>query len=104
MPKLRKGLALDLPDPLARYAELLADLLERPGVAVDESESELDDLLLALGQRMEHALELLLQQDEAGGVDGDDGVRVLDEVAELRVLFLADRRVEGDGLLRDLLD
>ena len=53
---------------------------------------------------MENALELLLEQDEAGGVDRDHRVGVLDEVAELRILFLADRRVERHGLLRDLLD
>src|SRR6185503_16403990 len=104
VPQLRQRLALDLPDALARDPELAADLLEGAGVAVEESEPELDHLLLALGERVEDGLELLLQQDEARGVDGDDRVRVLDEVAEVRVLLLTDRRLERHRLLRHLED
>src|SRR5687768_10790246 len=100
--QLRERLALDLADPLAGDAELAADLLEGPGVAVGEAEPELDDLLLPLAQRVQDRLELLLQEDERRRVDGDDGLGVLDEVAEVGVLLLADRRLERDRLLRHL--
>src|SRR4029450_3569793 len=102
--ELRQGLGLDLPDPLAGDAELAADLLQGARVAVEEPEPELDHLLLPFGQGMEHGLELLLQQDEARRVDGDHGVRVLDEVAEVRVLLLPDRGLEGARLLAPLQD
>ena len=52
-------------------------------MAVGEAEAELDDLLLPLRQGVQDRVELLLEQDEAGRVDGDDGVGVLDEVAEV---------------------
>ena len=38
MAQLGKGLGLDLADPLAGDAELLADLLQRLGLTVDEPE------------------------------------------------------------------
>src|SRR3954470_8150810 len=81
--KLRQRLRLDLPDALAGDAELLADLLERARMAVDEPEPELDDFLLALRQGVQHALQLLLEQDEARCVNRHDCIGVLDEIAEL---------------------
>src|SRR5438132_1097866 len=66
-----------------RAAELPAHFLERSRVPIEQPEPELDDLLLPLGQRVQHGLQLLLQQDEARRVDGDDGFGVLDEVAEM---------------------
>src|SRR5436190_14816920 len=102
--QLRQRLRLDLPDPLAGNPELLADLLQRPRVPVDQAEPQLDDLLLPVGQRVQDRVELLLQEDEGGGIDRYDGVAVLDEVAEVGVLLLTDRRLERDRLLRQLED
>src|ERR671923_2595191 len=104
MAELRERLRLDLADPLAGDAELPAHLLEGPGVAIDQPEPQLDDLLLALRQRVEHRLELLLEEDERGRVDRDHGLGVFDEVAEVGVLLLTDRRLQGHRLLRDLQD
>src|SRR5687768_18563846 len=73
-------------------------------MAVGQTEPELDHLLLALRQRVEDRAELLLQQDERRRVHGDHGVGVLDEIAEVRVRLLADRRLQGHRLLRYLLD
>jgi hypothetical protein len=42
-------LGLDLSDPLTGHAELSADLLEGPGVPVGQTEPQLDQLLLLLG-------------------------------------------------------
>src|SRR4026209_1451524 len=104
MPQLRERLRLDLADPLPRDTELPADLFERAWVTVRQSEPELDDLLLPLRERMEDGAELLLQQDERGRVHRNDGVGVLDEVAEVGILFLADRRLQRHGLLGLRLD
>src|SRR5205823_5904830 len=46
MPELRQRLRFDLPDPLAGDAEFPAHLFQRPGMAVQQSEPELNDLLL----------------------------------------------------------
>src|SRR6266540_2350621 len=94
----------NLADALPGDAELAADLFERARVAVGQAEAELDDLLLALAEGVQHRVELLLEQDEAGRVDRDDRVGVLDEVAEVGVLLLADGRLQADGLLADLED
>src|SRR4051794_29560070 len=84
MAQLRQCLGLDLPDALARDAELLADLFQRPRIPIGQSEPQLDDLLLPIGQRVQDRVELFLQQDERRGVDRHDRVGVLDEVTEVR--------------------
>ena len=99
MAKLGKRLRFDLPDPLPGHPELAPDFLQRPRMAVDQAEPQLDDLCLPFGQRVQDGLQLFLQQDEAGRVDGHHRFGVFDEVAEVRVLFLADRRLERHGLL-----
>src|SRR3954469_11487397 len=104
MAQLGEGLGLDLADPLAGDAELAPDLLQGARVAVGQAEAQLDDLLLPLAQGVQHRVELLLEQDEAGRVDRDDRVGVLDEVAEVGVLLLTDGRLQGDRLLGDLED
>ena len=104
MAELGQGLGLDLADALARDAKLAADFLERAGMSVDKSKAQLNNLALTIGKRVEHLGELLLQHGEAGGIGRNDGLGVLDKVAQLGILFLADRSLERHGLLRDLLD
>jgi hypothetical protein len=89
---------LDLPDPLAGDPVHLADLVQRPGPAVGQAEAQPHDTCLALGQRGEHRVELLLQQRERHRVDGHHGLGVLDEVAELGVALVADRLVGVGGV------
>src|ERR1051325_3853458 len=63
-PELRQRARLDLADPLARDAEMLAGLLERAGDAVVETVADAQDLLLALRERAEQAVELLVLELE----------------------------------------
>src|SRR5579872_1232994 len=51
--ELPHGLGLDLADALAGDLEDPTDLLERVGVAVADAVTELDDLALAEGERLE---------------------------------------------------
>src|SRR5690606_39672035 len=102
--ELRHGLGLDLPDALTRHAVDLADLVERLGLAVGEPEAHRHDARLALRERVEDLVQLLLQEREAHRVRRDDRLGVLDEVAELAVPVLAERRVQGDRLAAVLLD
>src|SRR4029079_13523963 len=105
--ELAQRLDLDLADPLAGQAELLADFLERPGMPIVEAEAEAEDPLLATVERGEHVLDLLTAHAVRDHVERRDRVLVGDELAELRVALVADRRLERDGLsteLADLLD
>src|SRR5438270_11332231 len=104
MTQLRQRLRLDLPDPLSGDAELLADFFQRSGMSIGEAEAQLDDALLPVRKGVQDRVELLLQQDERSGVDGHDRVAVLDEVAEVGVLLLTDRRLKRDRLLGELLN
>ena len=79
-------------------------LFQGEGVPVLQAEAHAQDLLLALRKRAQNLLELLLQQPERAGGGGVLHVLVLDEVAEDRILFLSDRRLQRDGLARDPLD
>src|SRR5258706_1352446 len=102
--QLAQGLGFDLPDALAGDREALADLLQGVLAAVAEPEAHLDDLLLAGGEGLQERLRLLLEVDVDHRLGGRDHVAVLDEVAQMRVLFLSDRGLQGDRLLRDLQD
>ena len=73
-------------------------------MTVNKAKAQLDNLALTIGKRIEHLGELLLQHGEAGGIGRNDGLGVLNEVAQLGILFLADGGLERHGLLRNLLD
>src|SRR5262245_43465618 len=104
MPQLAQRLRLDLADPLAGDGEVLADLLERVLGAVADAEAHLDHLLLARRQRLEHLIGLFLEVEIDHRVGRGDDLAIFDEVAKVRILLLADRGLERDGLLRDLED
>src|SRR5437016_1159843 len=102
--ELPERLRLDLADPLAGHVELTADLLEGPRPAVLQPEAELKDPPFAPGQRVQHRLDLLLEELVRRRLGGRQCAPVLDEVAEVGILLLADRRLERHRLLRDLDD
>src|SRR5262245_32981444 len=104
MSKLPERLGFDLADPLARDGEVLADLFERVLRAVADAEAHLDDLLLARRQRLQYRLGLLLEVQVDHRVGGRNDGAIFDEVAKMRIFLFADRRLEGDRLLRDLED
>src|SRR5713226_193912 len=102
--QLAQRLRLNLPDALAGDAEALADLLQRPLVAVDQPEPELQNAPLPGGEGVEDVLDLVVEHGQRGGVGGGDRLLVLHEVAQVGVLLLADGRLQGDRVLGDLDD
>src|ERR1700719_3081685 len=86
VPKLREGIRLDLADPLPGEGELPPDLLEGAGLAGDQAETQRQDLLLPVGERVEHPPQVLLAQRERRRLEGALGLGVLDEVPQLGVL------------------
>src|SRR5919197_2471735 len=100
--QLPERLGLDLANALTRYRELLADLLERViGVHAD-AEAHAQNALFPGGERCERAGGSLAQVRLDGGVDRQQRVLVLDEIAEMGVLLVADRRLQRQRLPGDL--
>src|SRR3954470_13271023 len=104
MPQLAKRFRLDLTDALARDVELASHFFERARPAVLEAEAQLEHAPFAEREPLEDALHLLLEQLVRCRVRWRERLVVGDEVAEVAVLFLTDRRLERDRLLRDLDD
>src|SRR5579883_669922 len=104
MLQLAQRLRLDLADALARHRELLADLLQRVVGVHADAEAHAQHALLARGERGEHPRRGLAQVLLDRGVDRQNRVLVLDEIAEVRILLVADRGLERDRLVGDLED
>src|SRR6185437_12266861 len=100
--ELAQRLGLDLADALARHRELLADLLEGVVGVHADAEAHAQHALLARRERSQHPRRAFAQVALDRGLERDDRVLVLDEVAEMRILLVADRRLEADRLLGDL--
>src|SRR5436309_9347364 len=96
MAQLPERLCFDLPDALACDREALTDLLERMLAAVADAEAHLDHFLLAWRQRLQHRLGLFLQVQIDHRFGRRDDLAILDEVAQMRVFLLANRRLERD--------
>ena len=94
MPHLAQSFRLDLPNAFARDAELPANFFECPAVTVDEAEALLEHLAFALGERLEHVLNLLLEENNRGHVARIFGAFVFDEITEVRLFAFADRRLQ----------
>src|SRR5262245_7269217 len=101
MAQLAQCLRLDLPDALPGDREPRADLLEGEVAALADAEAQAQDLLLARRQRAEDPARLAAEIRREHGVGWRHGGFVLDEVTEVAVLLLADRRLERDRFPRD---
>src|SRR5689334_9503774 len=101
--ELGHGLGLDLADALAGDAVDFADLVQRLGLPVGQPEPHRDHPRLPLRQRVQHRVQLLLQQREADRLTRLDRLRVLDQVPELAVPVLPQRGVQRDRLPAVLL-
>src|SRR5215218_713906 len=102
--------ALELPDALARQAELLADRLEGGSLAV-EAEAQLEDPALALGELLERAAHFQPPHRVRGLVGRVASGRIAEQIAELSAVgVVADalverhRRVGGVQRLVDVLE
>src|SRR5579862_8998408 len=82
MLKLANGLGFNLPHALAGDFEDAADFLERIGVAVADAVTELDDFSLAIRQRLEDLLDLVLEHLLRRAFDRVVGLFVFDEITE----------------------
>src|SRR5207248_10588998 len=94
---------LDLTDTLARQAEPAADFLERLRLGVGKPVAEDDHMALPVGERCQRLCERFAPQRAFHRLLGERIV-VGDEVAENRVLLLADGLFETGRGARSRLD
>src|SRR5689334_13375097 len=102
--KLLERLVLDLPDPLARHVERAADLVERARMLAAEAVAQLEDAALAVAQVLQRLAQSLLGEDLGRALVRRLGALVGDELAELRLLLVADRLLERHRRLGRALD
>src|SRR5438445_633743 len=100
--ELAQRLGLDLADALARHRELLADLFQRVDGIHADAEAHAQHALFAWRQGRQHAGGGFAQIGLNRGVDRQDRVLVLDEIAEVGILLVADRSFQRQRLLGDL--
>ena len=79
-------------------------LVERARVLAAQSVAQLEHAALAVGQVLERLAERFLREDLGGAVVGRLGALVGDELAELRLLLVADRLLQRDRRLSGALD
>src|SRR5262252_9244237 len=89
MPELAQRLGLDLADGLARDRELVSDLFQRVVLVHADAEAHADYTLLARREQGERPCRGLAQVRLDDGVDRQDRVFVLDEIAEVGILLVA---------------
>src|ERR1044072_2274062 len=102
--KLLQRLVLDLADALAGDVERPPDLVEGPRVLAAQPVAELEHAALAVGEVLQRLAQRLLGQEVGGPLEGRLRLLVRDELAELRLLLVADRLLERDRSLRRDLD
>src|SRR3977135_4350981 len=91
MLQLAQRLGFDLPDALSRHRELLADFFQGVVGVHADAEAHAEHAFLARSQRGQYPRRGLAQVALDRGVDGEDRVLVLDEIAEVGILLAADR-------------
>src|SRR5262245_50766704 len=102
MLELAQSLRLDLSYSFAGDRALLAHFLERMVGVHADAEAHAQHALLARREAGEHTRGGLAQIRLDRRIERQHRVLVLDEIAEMRILLVADRRLEADRLLGDL--
>src|SRR4051812_30132506 len=102
--QLLQRLVLDLADALARDVERPPDLVERARVLPAQAVAQLEDAALAIAEVLQRLAQRLLGENLGGALVRRLGALVGDELAELRLLLIADRLLERDRRLRGALD
>src|SRR4051812_4071443 len=102
--QLLQRLVLDLADALARDVERPPDLVERARVLPAQAVAQLEHTALAVRQVLQRLAQGFLGEDLGGALVRRLRALVGDELAELRLLLVADRLLERDRRLRAALD
>ena len=102
MAQLAQRLRLNLTDTLTRYAKVLAHFLQGAAATVLQAKAQLKHTFFARGQGLQNLVQLLTQQRKASSISRRRRIMVLNKIAKMRILFLTNRRLQGNRLLRNL--
>src|SRR5690242_6750206 len=102
--QLLERLVLDLADALAGDVERPPDLVERARMLAAEAVAKLEDTPLPVGEVLQGLAQRLFGENLRGPLVRALGALVSDELAELRLLLVADRLLERDRRLGGALD
>src|SRR5215471_14793182 len=101
MLEFAQRLGLDLTDALPRDRELFPDLLQRVVLVHAYAVAHAQHAFFAWRDGSKHTRGGLAQVRLNHGVDGENRVLILDEIAETRILLVADGRLQGQRFLGD---
>jgi hypothetical protein len=102
--QLAQGLGFDLADALAGDVELFADFLQRVVSGHFDAKAHAQHLGFAGREGVEDVLDDAAHRSVQGCVRWGQGVVVFDEVAQMGVVIVANRRFHRDRLFGDLHD
>src|SRR6185295_11594799 len=102
--QLLQALILDLADALAGDVEGPPDLVKRARVLAAEAIAQLQHASLAVGEVLQRLLQGLFGQQVRRPIERRLRLLVGDELAELRLLLVADRLLQRDRSLGGALD
>src|SRR3984957_12225910 len=102
MPQLAQCLGFDLPDTFPGYLEALTYFFQSMLGAILQAEAHLNHTLFARSQSTQYLRGIFLQVDADHRFGRRDRLAIFDEVAKMRIFFLADRSLERDRFLCDL--
>ena len=94
MSELAKCLGFYLTDPFTCYVEFPAHFFKCARASVIETESQYQYLLFSFAQSIEHFTELFLEHRVCRGIDRRRNVLVRNEISEMAVFLLSDRRLK----------
>src|SRR6266849_139185 len=91
--QLTQSFRFDLANAFARDGERLPDLLERVIHPLADAEAHAQDALLARRERRQRPRRLLAQMRTRDRIGRRHGLRIRDEIAEVAVALVAERRL-----------
>ena len=104
MLQLAKCLGFDLTDTLTGDIELTADFFQGAGTSVIQTETQTQNLLFTFCQTAQDIVDLILEQLIGSVLIRTQSIFVLNEIAEMGIVFLADRCFQRYRLKGDLLN
>src|SRR5207244_7327159 len=102
--KFRERDVLQLPNALPRDAEFFTHFLESLGFSAVQTEALEDDLLLAIVEHLKQTADFVAQVLVAQQLERRLGFLVADDLAKLRRIIVANRRIERSRTNRDRLE
>jgi hypothetical protein len=102
MAQLAQRLGFDLPDTFARDLEALTHFFQGMLGTIFQAEAHLDHALFTRGQSTQHLRRVFLQVHADDCFGRRNRLAIFNEVAQVRIFFLANRSFERDRFLCDL--